>query len=68
MEKYLAKEYIGEFFAKMYEANKGKKIDVSLCSEAGLIQVYYKEKGSFEYLRLTDGKPDIDGLVNSLSL
>lgn len=68
MEKYLAKEYIGEFFAKMYEAHKGKKIDVSLCLEVGLIQVYYKEKGTFEYLRLTDRKPDIDGLVNSLSI
>lgn len=68
MEKYLAKEYIGEFFTKMYEANKGKKVDVSICMEADMIQVYYKEKGTFEYLRLTDGRPDIDGLVNSLSL
>lgn len=68
MEKFLVKEYIGEFFSKMYEANKGKSVHVELKPEENIIVLYYKEKGTFDYVYLIDERPTIDGLVKSLSI
>lgn len=68
MDNYLAKEYIGEFFAKMYEANKGKNMEVTLKMDADKIQIYHKgENYKFKDIVLIDEKPSIDGLVKSVS-
>ena len=67
MEKFLVKEYIGEFFSKMYKANERKNIEITLLVDEDKIQIYNKEKFTFEYVKLIDEKPTIDGLVNSLS-
>ena len=69
MDKFLSTECIGEFFSKMYEANKGKGIEVWLKMEEGTIQIYNKEKhtDAFQYVRVVTESQDIDSLVNSLS-
>lgn len=68
MEKFLVKEYIGEFFSKMYEANKGKDVHIELSPAEERIAIFYKEKNTFEYVNLLDERPSIDGLVKSLSI
>ena len=68
MNKVLTTEYIGEFFTKMYEANKGRQIHVELRADENRIAIYYKDKGTFDYIVLTDEKPSIDGLIKSLSI
>ena len=40
MEKFLVKEFIGEFFSKMYEANKGKKMEITLKLKEDVIQIW----------------------------
>lgn len=67
MEKFIIKKNIGEFFTKMYEANKGKKVDVSLEPDKQRISIYYKETGTFDYVVVVDEQPDIDKLIESLS-
>lgn len=67
MEKFLVKEFIGEFFSKMYAQNKGKKMEVTLKMDDDLIQIWSKEEGGFIDIALIDERPTIDGLVKSLS-
>lgn len=70
MEKFLVKEFIGEFFSKMYEANKGKKMEITLKINEDVIQIWNKEAGTgrtFTDITLMDERPTIDGLVKSLS-
>lgn len=70
MEKFLVKEFIGEFFSKMYEANKGKKMEITLKINENVIQIWNKEAGTgrtFTDITLVDERPTIDGLVKSLS-
>lgn len=67
MEKFLVKEYIGDFFSKMYQANKGKNMEITLKTDEDVIQIYYKDKVVFTDITLVDEKPTIDGLVKSLS-
>lgn len=70
MEKFLVKEFIGEFFSKMYEANKGKKMEITLKLSEDVIQIWNKEAGTgrtFTDITLIDERPTIDGLVKSLS-
>lgn len=67
MEKFLVKEFIGEFFSKMYAQNKGKKMEVTLKMDDDLIQIWNKEEGWFADIALIDERPTIDGLVKSLS-
>ena len=67
MEKFLVKEFIGEFFSKMYAQNKGKKMEVTLKMDDDLIQIWNKEEGGFTDIALIDERPTIDGLVKSLS-
>lgn len=70
MEKFLVKEFIGEFFSKMYEANKGKKMEITLKLSEDVIQIWNKEAGAgrtFTDITLVDERPTIDGLVKSLS-
>ena len=70
MEKFLVKEFIGEFFSKMYAANKGKKKEITLKINEDVIQIWNKEAGAgrtFTDITLIDERPTIDGLVKSLS-
>lgn len=67
MEKFLIKENIGEFFAKMYEANKGKKVEVSLKADEGKVTIYYKDTGTFDYVLLVDEQKNVNRLVEILS-
>jgi hypothetical protein len=67
MEKFLVKEFIGDFFSKMYSANKGKNMEVTLRMDDDSIQIYYKGECRFEDITLIDERPTIDGLVKSLS-
>jgi hypothetical protein len=67
MEKFLVKEFIGEFITKMYAQNKGKKMEVTLKMDDDLIQIWNKEEGWFADIALIDERPTIDGLVKSLS-
>ena len=70
MEKFLVKEFIGEFFSKMYAANKGKKMEITLKINENVIQIWNKEAGTgrtFTDITLVDERPTIDGLVKSLS-
>lgn len=68
MEKYLMKEQIGEFLTKFYEMNRGKNTDATLDPKSGKIQVYNKDKGSFDYIVIIDSTPSIDSLVDSVSI
>ena len=67
MEKYLIKENIGAFFAMMNEANKGTKVEVSLKMDEGKITIYYKDKGTFDYVSLVDEQKNVNRLVEILS-
>lgn len=68
MEKFLVKEFIGEFFTKMYAANKGKNLEVTLKMSEDKIQIYHKgENYKFQDVILVDERPSIDGLVKSVS-
>lgn len=67
MEKTLVKEFIGEFFSKMYAQNKGKKMEVTIKMDEDNIQIWNKEEGRFINIALIDEQPTIDGLVKSLS-
>lgn len=67
MEKFLVKEFIGEFFSKMYAQNKGKKMEITLNMDGNFIQIWNKEEGRFTDITLIDERPTIDGLVKSLS-
>lgn len=67
MKKYLAKADIGAFFSKMYQANHGKKIEISIRPDEERIAIYYKERGTFDYIDITDENPNIDELVKTLS-
>jgi hypothetical protein len=68
MEKFLVKEFIGEFFTKMYAANKGKDMEVTLKMGEDKIQIYNKgENYTFKHITLVDERPSIDGLVKSVS-
>lgn len=67
MEKFLVKEFIGEFFSKMYAQNKGKKMEVTIKMDEDNIQIWNKEEGRFTDIALIDERPTIDGLVKSLS-
>ena len=67
MEKFLVKDYIGDFFEKMYEANKDKNMEVTLMLSDNKIQIYNREKVTFTDIEIVDEKPTIDGLIKSLS-
>lgn len=70
MENFLVKEFIGEFFSKMYAQNKGKKMEITLKINDDVIQIWNKEAGTgktFTDITLIDERPTIDGLVKSLS-
>ena len=67
MEKFLLRENIGEFFTKMYEANKGENIEVTLMFNDNKIQIYNKTKVMFKDVEIIDEQPTLDGLIKSLS-
>jgi hypothetical protein len=68
MDKYLMKEQIGEFLTKFYEVNRGKNTDITLDPKSGKLQVYNKDKGSFDYIVIIDCAPCVDGLLDSVSI
>jgi hypothetical protein len=67
MEKFLVKEYIGDFFLKMYQANKGKNMEITLMLNDEKIQIYNRDKYTFEDVKIIEEKPTIDGLIKTLS-
>lgn len=67
MEKFIVEEYIGDFFAKMYKANKGKNLEINLMLNDNKIQIYYRDRVAFEDVIIIEEKPTIDGLIKSLS-
>jgi hypothetical protein len=67
MENFLVKEYIGDFFLKMYQANKGKNMEITLMLNDEKIQIYNRDKFTFEDVRIIEERPTIDGLIKSLS-
>lgn len=70
MEKFLEKEFIGEFFSKMYAQNKGKKMEITIKMDVDVIRIWNKEAEAgraFTDITLIDERPTIDGLVKSLS-
>lgn len=67
MEKFIVEEYIGDFFAKMYKANKGKNLEINLMLNDNKIQIYYRDRVEFEDVTIIEEKPTIDGLIKSLS-
>lgn len=69
MEKVLERKNLGEFFTKMYDANKGKRIEVSIHMEEDKIQIYYKDRAThmFESIKIMDEYPSLDSIVESLS-
>ena len=67
MEKFLVKEYIGDFFLKMYQANKGKNMEITLMLNDEKIQIYNRDKFTFEDVKIIEERPTIDGLIKTLS-
>lgn len=67
MEKILVKKGIGEFFSKMYETCKGKNVFVELRPDDNKIVIYYKDKGTFDYIYLADEHLSVDELIKTLS-
>lgn len=67
MENFLLKEHLGEFFAQMYQANKGKNIEVNLMLNDDKIQIYNREDYTFKDVRIIDGKPNLESLIKILS-
>ena len=66
MEKVLLKSNIGEFFSKMYSANKGRDLEVNLMLNDDKIQIYNREDFTFTDVLLVDENP-IEELINELS-
>ena len=53
----------------MYEANRGKNIEISLRLAKDEVQVYYKDRTTdmFSNLTIVETEPTLDGLIKSLS-
>ena len=66
MDKVLFKRDIGEFFSKMYEANKGRNMEVNLMLLDDKIQVYDRANFSFIDIALLD-ENNTDELIKSLN-
>lgn len=68
MEKQiLVKDDIGAFFSKMYEANRGRDLGITLNTIEGIIQIYNKEKITFTDIKIVDEPPTVDTLIQSLN-
>ena len=68
MDKNLLKENIGEFFSKMYDANKGRKLEVTLRMSDNQIVIYNKSNTDFQYINIVDRNPSVDEIVESISM
>ena len=68
MDKFITKNEVGKFIAKMYEACEGKAIEITLSLDKKEIQLFYKERssGMFQYINIVDEIPSLDSLINSL--
>lgn len=67
MEKFIVKKNIGEFISKMYEANEGRKMEMTIEMDSSRIQIYYKDAMNFEHVTIVDEEITIGSLVESLS-
>lgn len=67
MERQILREEIGAFFTKMYEANEGKDMEVSIKMSEGIIQVYDKFRVKFTDIKIVDELPTLDTIIQSLS-
>ena len=69
MNKFITKADLGEFFSKMYEANKGKNMDVTLKlnGEEPEVEIYNKAEVSFEHINILDAVPTVDDVVESIA-
>lgn len=68
MDKNLLKENIGEFFSKMYDANKGRRLEVTLRMSDNQIVIYNKSNTDFQYINIVDRNPSVDEIVESISM
>lgn len=67
MDRFIQKEDLGEFFAKMYEANRGKDIEVTLRVSEEKIEVYKRADAHFEHINIIEANPTIESIVESIS-
>ena len=69
MNKFITKADLGEFFAKMYEANKGKNMEVTLKLNGNEheVEIYNKAEVSFEHINILDAVPTVDDVVESIT-
>lgn len=69
MNKFITKADLGEFFSKMYEANKGKDMEVTLKlnGEEHEVVIYNKAEVSFQYINILDAVPTVDDVVESIA-
>lgn len=67
MERQILREEIGTFFTKMYEANEGKDMEVSINMSEGIIQVYDKFRVKFTDIKIVDELPTLDTIIQSLN-
>lgn len=68
MDKNLLKENVGEFFSKMYDANKGRRLEVTLRMDDNQIVIYNKSNGEFHYINIVDSSSSVDEIIESISM
>ena len=64
----LLKENVGEFFSKMYDANKGRRLEVTLRMDDNQIVIYNKSNAEFQYINIVDRNQSVDEIVESISM
>lgn len=67
MDKFIEKAHLGEFFAKMYETNEGKNIEVSLRLNENKIEVYNKANVHFEYIYIIESMPTVESIIQAVT-
>lgn len=68
MDKNLLKENVGEFFSKMYDANKGRRLEVTLRMDDNQIIIYNKSNAEFQYINIIDRSSSVDEIIESISM
>lgn len=68
MDKNLLKENVGEFFSKMYDANKGRRLEVTLRMADNQIVIYNKSNAEFQYINIIDRSSSVDELIESIDM
>ena len=68
MDNNLLKENVGEFFSKMYDANKGRRLEATLRMDDNQIIICNKSNAEFQYINIIDRSSSIDGIIESISM